>query len=108
MFIFNVINYVFSYRPWNEANTKERGDGRYYDFMWKEAIAVKPRLVSITSFNEWHEGTQIEPALDEKTVHVRYLLGRKISGEFTYKSYGGDPYWYLTRTRKWVNQFLRS
>ena len=24
---------------------------------------LRARLVSITSFNEWHEGTQIEPAV---------------------------------------------
>jgi hypothetical protein len=30
--------------------------------MWRTAIAAGADSVTITSFNEWHEGTQIEPA----------------------------------------------
>jgi hypothetical protein len=30
--------------------------------MWKTAIGSKPDLVTVTSYNEWQEGTQIEPA----------------------------------------------
>jgi hypothetical protein len=30
--------------------------------MWRAAIIARPDLITITSFNEWHEGTQIEPA----------------------------------------------
>ena len=41
----------------------ERADGARYDAMWSRAIAAGAEWVSITSFNEWHEGTQIEPAV---------------------------------------------
>ena len=41
----------------------ERADGARYDEMWSRAITAGAEWVSITSFNEWHEGTQIEPAL---------------------------------------------
>ena len=39
-----------------------RRDGRRYDSMWRAAIEASPDVVTITSYNEWHEGTQIEPA----------------------------------------------
>jgi hypothetical protein len=41
---------------------RERQEGRTYDQMWKAAIKALPDLVTITSYNEWQEGTQIEPA----------------------------------------------
>jgi hypothetical protein len=40
----------------------ERADGDRYDLMWAYAIDAAADWVSITSFNEWHEGTQIEAA----------------------------------------------
>ncbi|MDQ5821166.1 MAG: alpha-mannosidase [Actinomycetota bacterium] len=39
-----------------------RRRGATYDGMWKAALNAAPDLVTITSYNEWHEGTQIEPA----------------------------------------------
>jgi glycoprotein endo-alpha-1,2-mannosidase len=36
--------------------------GATYDRMWKTALLARPDLVTITSYNEWQEGTQIEPA----------------------------------------------
>ena len=41
---------------------KPRADGATYDRMWSAALGSRPDLVTITSYNEWHEGTQIEPA----------------------------------------------
>ena len=41
---------------------KARRDGATYDGMWLSAIASGADVVTITSYNEWHEGTQIEPA----------------------------------------------
>ena len=42
--------------------TRPRNDGRTYDRMWKTAIRAEADIVTITSYNEWQEGTQIEPA----------------------------------------------
>ena len=36
--------------------------GQKYDRMWKTALGAEADLVTITSYNEWQEGTQIEPA----------------------------------------------
>ena len=41
---------------------RPRLNGLTYDRMWKTAIKSKPDLVTVTSYNEWQEGTQIEPA----------------------------------------------
>ena len=45
-----------------DPRVKPRRNGATYDAMWRAAIAAKADRVTITSFNEWHEGTQIEPA----------------------------------------------
>ena len=84
-------------RPWNRQNTKERRDGAYYEKSWETALACNAPLVSVTSFNEWHEGTQIEPAVPKHTH------------DFTYLSYAPHkPDFYLTLTRKWVELFAQS
>jgi hypothetical protein len=41
---------------------RPRNDGRTYDRMWKTALRADADIVTITSYNEWQEGTQIEPA----------------------------------------------
>lgn len=82
---------------------KARRDGATYDSMWKMAIRAGADRVTITSYNEWHEGTQIEPASSSA----------KRRGEYRYFTYDGA--WglhgaaaenaYLTRTRYWTDVF---
>jgi glycoprotein endo-alpha-1,2-mannosidase len=85
-------------RPWNAVNTHDRGDGgEYYQQEWKAAVDAGVSMVSITSFNEWHEGTQIEPAIP------------KTFKEYTYRDYRADgPTAYLDLTRKWVERFEQN
>ncbi|MGD2094404.1 MAG: hypothetical protein PVH77_05285 [Phycisphaerales bacterium] len=40
-----------------------RYDGKLYRLQWEEAIEADPHWILITSFNEWHEGSEIEPSL---------------------------------------------
>jgi hypothetical protein len=40
-----------------------RRDGDYYRRTWQAAIASRPDMVVVTSFNEWREGTMIEPSV---------------------------------------------
>ena len=49
-------------RPWNTHNERSRKNGQYYERMWSQATKAKPTVISVTSYNEWGEGTQIEPA----------------------------------------------
>lgn len=50
-------------RPWNVKTTRERKNGKYYKIAWATALQTNPPLISITSFNEWHEGTQVSTFL---------------------------------------------
>jgi len=83
-------------RPWNGRNTRDRDDGAYYDREFQAALAVKPELIGITSFNEWHEGTQIEPAVPKQAGAYQYL---------DYAPRAAS--WYLDRTAYWVAQYER-
>jgi hypothetical protein len=49
-------------RATGDMRIKPRRDGHTYDSMWQAAILAGADRVTITSFNEWQEGTQIEPA----------------------------------------------
>lgn len=42
----------------------DRQNGSYYNSYWSIATASFPDGYLITSFNEWHEGTEIEPSLE--------------------------------------------
>ena len=78
-------------RPWNGVNTKDRNNGAYYRKNFKMALTTLPDIVSITSFNEWHEGTQIEAAVPHERGYGK-----------SYLDYGGkkaaNMYMDLTRT----------
>jgi Glycosyl hydrolase family 99 len=45
-----------------DVRVKARDGGATYDCMWRAALAAHADFVTITSYNEWSEGTQIEPA----------------------------------------------
>jgi hypothetical protein len=85
---------------------KPRLRGRTYDSMWHAAIAAGADQITITSFNEWQEGTQIEPAAPSGSH----------GGSYLYQSYNGAwgltgvaaEWAYLDRTAHWVAMFERS
>ena len=47
-----------------------REDGAVYNASWDVAIASDPDWVLICSFNEWHEGSEIEPSLQDGTRYM--------------------------------------
>lgn len=48
----------------------DRRNGEYYRQTWQAAIASSPDLVIITSFNEWVEGTMIEPSVSYGNLYL--------------------------------------
>ncbi|PSN44627.1 hypothetical protein C0J52_10006 [Blattella germanica] len=84
-------------RPWNVANTRHRRHGKYFEVGWRSALSAQAKVVSITSFNEWHEGTQIEPAIPRAIASFTY---------FDYEPEGSN--FYLNLTKWWVNEFSKK
>ena len=48
-----------------------RKDGRLYQEQWEAVLACEPDWVMINSFNEWHEGSEIEPSLEQGDAYLR-------------------------------------
>jgi hypothetical protein len=59
---------------------RDRMNAVLYDQSWNAAMQLNAESVLVTSFNEWHEGTEIEPS----------------------REYGFD---YITKTRQYVEQY---
>jgi glycoprotein endo-alpha-1,2-mannosidase len=93
-------------RATGDDRAKQRRDGATYDAMWRSAIGAGADGVTITSYNEWHEGTQIEPAR---------ARGRGTAAA-AFESYDGAyglhglaaERAYLTRSAYWAAAFLRA
>jgi glycoprotein endo-alpha-1,2-mannosidase len=92
-------------RATGDPRLKRRRDGLTYDSMWRAAIRAGADSVTITSFNEWQEGTQIEPAAPPAR-----------RGGYRYTSYNGawgldgsaaEPA-YLDRTAYWAGLFRQE
>ena len=49
----------------------ERLDGQTYNIMWKNAIASDPDWILITTWNEWHEGSEIEPSVEFGDAYIK-------------------------------------
>ena len=72
-------------------------NGDYYKEALGNAKRNTKRFISITSFNEWHEGTNIERAIPNEK--------RKDSGE-KYKDYGvNGEYYYIDLTKDILSPF---
>jgi len=86
------------YEAWQatgDARVKPRLFGATYDSMWSAAVRAGADLVTITSYNEWGEGTQIEPA-----GHG----GRYESYDGAYGLHGrAAERAYITRTAYWTS-----
>ena len=101
-----------SVSPGYVANRLKPGDTQFvprdaggrYDATWLGALDSGTDIVSITSYNEWHEGTQIEPA-------VPYCFGDGFCSPGYEGAYGTSgaaaTTAYLGRTHFWSTTFRR-
>lgn len=60
----------------------QRWGGETYRVLWQEAVAASPDYVLITSWNEWHEGSEIEPSVEYGSVMLNdtAVLAREFLG----------------------------
>ena len=65
-----------------ESYVIDRRDGNYYSLYWLIAKACSPDGYAITSFNEWHEGTEIEPSREYGYQYI-YLTRLETIPEFS-------------------------
>jgi len=74
-------------------------DGKTFGEQWTSALdaGIEPALVTVTSFNEWHEGSMIEPP----------QFGLNDGNGYTYADFGTLPAeGYLTLTQNWIDKYL--
>ncbi len=66
----------------------ERYGGEFYRLQWEQALAADPHWVLVTSFNEWHEGSEIEPSLQYGSKYI------ELTGQFAerFKSTPRQPH----------------
>ena len=94
-------------RPWNLRAWRPRASGGYYSSMWRAALAAvrEGGFVTVTSWNEFGEGTQIEPCIPHTVKDgegipnsMRDALGEP--GKRKSEDYGeAGPFHYLAVTR---------
>ncbi|MEM7344855.1 MAG: SH3 domain-containing protein, partial [Chloroflexota bacterium] len=56
--------------PRADAFAVPRRNGDYYRETWQGAVASQPDMIIITSFNEWPEGTHIEPSASYGNLYL--------------------------------------
>jgi len=72
------------------GHRRDRENGAYYRATWDAAMRYQPEAIIITSWNEWFEGSQIEPS---RTYGTFYLdITREKAQQYRLSSAGiGDP-----------------
>jgi glycoprotein endo-alpha-1,2-mannosidase len=87
-------------RATGDMRVKPRRRGTTYDTMWRAAIRARPDIVTVTSYNEWNEGTQIEPASSDP-LRAGYLT---YDGAYGLRGVAAESA-YLKRTRHWTRSW---
>jgi glycoprotein endo-alpha-1,2-mannosidase len=87
-------------RATGDSHVLDRRDGATYDSMWRAAVRAGADVPTITSYNEWNEGTQIEPAC-RRDGYLSYDGAWGKHGHAAERAY-------LGRTRVWISRFRRK
>ena len=60
---------------YNDTSVRTPGDKlqyqTLYEDLWRLSLSFQPDIILITSWNEWHENTQIEPSLQKQDYLLR-------------------------------------
>jgi hypothetical protein len=80
-------------KAYKEDTHMDRLDGQTYRVLWDEAIKANPDWVIITSWNEWPEGTEIEPSreLGEKYLQITAEYSKRFLDSPSVKPPSPDP-----------------
>lgn len=81
-----------------DPRVQPRANGARYDRMWRAAVRARADIVTITSYNEWHEGTQIEPARSAAPGYKSYVGAWGMTGRRAERAY-------LDRTAHWAARY---
>jgi hypothetical protein len=73
---------------------RSRRNGDYYRRMWAAAVDSGADVVLVNSFNNWFEGTVIEPVSN----NMKFPLNENIW-------VGTDPHYFIRMTREWSERF---
>ncbi len=85
-------------RATGDTRVRDRAGGSRYDRMWQGAVRAGADIVTITSYNEWHEGTQIEPAKAVGGPYASYEGAYGRVGRAAQRAY-------LDRTAEWAGRY---
>ncbi len=94
-------------RATGDPRVKDRRNGATYDNMWRGAIRSGADGITITSYNEWHEGSQIEPARARRTRSAAAASFETYDGAYGLEGRLAERA-YLDRTAYWTAAFKRS
>ncbi len=72
-----------------DSYVRERRGGAFYRETWQAAIASAPDMIVITSFNEWLEGSMIEPSVTYGDLYLE--LTALYAAEYKTGVYGSAP-----------------
>lgn len=75
----------------NNSITVNRSNGAYYTSFWQVAKACSPDGYAITSFNEWHECTEIEPSKEYENQYLSWTFIEFLTIHFNNKP--SSPNW---------------
>jgi glycoprotein endo-alpha-1,2-mannosidase len=85
-------------RATGDLRVRPRLRGARYDWMWRKALQSRADIVTVTSYNEWHEGTQIEPARAVGGAYASY------DGAWGLRGLGAERA-YVQRTARWTERY---
>lgn len=86
-----------------EPRIRRRHHGGTYDAMWRFALRAHADVVTVTSYNEWHEGSQIEPA--SPTPAPRPSGDQYATFDGAWGLHGTLASWaYIARTALWAER----